>query len=148
MSDQAWSLIYFLCNEITFKKKSSDKNHEALCVFINLLWRRAVWIQIFPPCDLTNERRALPNDKRKEIVRWGLALAEPKNHARNWAQSELFSQPPIGLAWAAETSGSVSVKFSWSAENKRSVLFLISEKQGVIHLVRQLVNLIRKGREI
>ena len=100
------------CNEITFKKKSSDRNHEALCIFVNFYFGGALFEFKYsrPAIWPTNAARS-QTIKRKEIVRWGLALAEPKNHARNWAQSELFSQPPIGLFWAAETSGSVSVNF-------------------------------------
>ena len=58
----------------------------------------------------------------EKIVRHGLAETESNPQETERIPNYFLSCPPYA-AWTAETSVSVSVKFSWSAENIRSVLF-------------------------
>ena len=69
-------------------------------------------------------KNAARSQQKKGIVRWGSARSEP-NKLQELSTSELFSQLPTALCLGGwDISISFCNKFSWSAENKRSVFFL------------------------
>ena len=96
------------CNKVTLKKNELIEKQSALHVFIDVSFSGVSWI-LNVPALLFGQQNAARSQQKKGKLRWGLAYAE-SNSTRNWAYSELFSQPPTAPAWAAETSVSVSVK--------------------------------------
>jgi hypothetical protein len=69
-------------------------------------------------------KNAARSQQKKGIVRWGSAHSGP-NKLQELSTSELFSQLPTALCLGGwDISISFCNKFSWSAENKRSVFFL------------------------